>query len=83
MDEVFIRIQGVQHYQDGMTTFIRAGTDWQPVSTARPGRRHSIFGSRRTAPGTPHDRRDIVALVPRRPPNVNVTMLSAGFSVGL
>ena len=27
MDEVFIRIQGVQHYQDGMATFIPAGTD--------------------------------------------------------
>ena len=45
MDEVFIRIEGVQHYQDGMTTFIlrrhrraasvyrtartEAGIDWQ------------------------------------------------------
>ena len=25
-------------------------------------------------PGTPHDRRNIVALVTRRPPKVNVTM---------
>jgi hypothetical protein len=57
-----------------MATFVRVGTGWQPASTARPGRRHSIFGSRRIAPGTPHDRRDIVALVPRRPSNVNVTM---------
>jgi hypothetical protein len=46
----------------------------QPASTARPGLRRSISGGRRTAPARPHDQRDIVALVPRRPPNVNVTM---------
>ena len=57
-----------------MATFVRVGTDWPPASTARPGPKHSIFGSRGTAPGTPHDRRDIVALVPRRQSNVNVTM---------
>jgi hypothetical protein len=30
-----------------MATFVRVGTGWQPASTARPGPRHSIFGSRR------------------------------------
>ena len=62
--------------RSSMATFVRVGTDWQPVSTARPGLRHSISGSRTTALGTPHDRREFVALVPRRPPNVNVTMPS-------
>ena len=60
--------------RSSMPTFVRVGTDWQPASTARLGSRHSIFGTKRTAPGTPHDRRDIVALVPRRQSNVTVTM---------
>jgi hypothetical protein len=60
MDEVFIRIQGVQHYQDGMTTFIRAGTDWQPVYTARPGRRQAFNPGR--GAGDRRDRSVVLAL---------------------